>query len=72
VVLDLRGTKFIPLGGDRRIAVFGEVFNVLNNANFGGSYTGNGRSVLFRQPSGGFIPAMGYPRQLQLGARFLF
>jgi hypothetical protein len=28
--------------------------------------------VLFRQPSGGFIPAIGYPRQLQLGARFLF
>ncbi len=72
VVLDLRGTKFISLGGDRRIAVFGEVFNVLNNANFGGSYTGNGRSVLFGQPSGGFIPAIGYPRQLQLGARFLF
>ena len=72
VVLDLRGTKFIALGGDRRLAVFAEAFNLLNNVNFGGSYTGNGRSVLFREPSGGFIPGIGYPRQLQLGARFLF
>jgi len=72
VVLDLRGTKFFALGSDRRIAVFAEVFNAFNNVNFGGSYTGNGRSVLFREPSGGFIPGIGYPRQLQLGARFLF
>jgi len=72
VVLDLRATKFFDLGSDRRIATFVEVFNALNNVNFGGSYTGNGRSVLFRQPSGGFIPGIGYPRQLQLGARFLF
>ncbi len=68
----VRSSLFISLGGDRRIAVFAEVFNVFDNANFGGSYTGNGRSVLFRQPSGGFIPAIGYPRQLQLGARYLF
>lgn len=72
--LDLRATKFFALGGggDRKLAVFAEVFNALNNVNFGASYTGNGRSVLFRQPSGGFIPGIGYPRQLQLGARFLF
>jgi len=72
VVMDLRATKFFALGGERRVATFVEVFNVLNNVNFGGSYTGNGRSVVFRQPSGGFIPGIGYPRQLQLGARFLF
>ena len=71
VVLDLRATKFFPLGGERRIAMFAEVFNLLNTSNFGGSYTGNGRSVVFRQPSG-VIPGIGYPRQLQLGARFLF
>jgi hypothetical protein len=70
--MDLRATKFFALGGERRVATFVEVFNVLNNVNFGGSYTGNGRSVVFRQPSGGFIPGIGYPRQLQLGARFLF
>jgi hypothetical protein len=72
VVLDVRATKFFDLGSDRRIATFVELFNALNNVNFGGSYTGNGRSVLFRQPSGGFIPGIGYPRQVQLGARFLF
>jgi hypothetical protein len=72
VVLDVRATKFFDLGSERRIATFVEVFNALNNVNFGGSYTGNGRSVLFRQPSGGFIPGIGYPRQVQLGARFLF
>jgi len=72
VVLDLRSMKFFPLGGERRIAVFAEIFNVLDNVNFGGNYTGNGRSVLFGQPSGGFIPGIGYPRQVQLGARFLF
>jgi hypothetical protein len=73
VVLDVRATKFFDLGSsERRIATFVEVFNALNNVNFGGSYTGNARSVLFRQPSGGFIPGIGYPRQVQLGARLLF
>jgi hypothetical protein len=71
VVLDLRGTKFFPLGGERRIAVFAEVFNVLNTVNFGGNYSGNSRSVLFRQPTE-LMAGIGYPRQLQLGARFLF
>ena len=71
MVLDLRATKFIPLGGERRIAVFAEVFNVLNTVNFGGQYNGNGRSSAFQQPTG-FIPGIGYPRQVQLGARFLF
>jgi hypothetical protein len=72
VVLDLRGTKSFALGGERQIGVFAELYNVLNNANFGNSYTGNGRSVLFLQPSGGLIPGIGYPRTLQLGARFIF
>ena len=72
MALDLRATKFFPLGGERRIAVFAEIFNVLANVNLGGDFTGNARSALFRQPTGGVIPGIGYPRQLQLGARFLF
>ena len=72
VALDLRATKFFPLGGDRRIGVFAEIFNVLDNVNLGGDFVGNGRSALFGEPTGGFIPGIGYPRQLQLGARFLF
>ena len=71
VLFDLRSTKFIALGGERRIGIFVEVFNVFNTANFGGSYNGNSRSAAFRQPTG-FIPGIGYPRQVQLGARFLF
>jgi hypothetical protein len=70
-LLDLRTTKFIGLGGDRRVGLFAEVFNIFNTANFGGQYNGNGRSSAFRQPTG-FIPGIGYPRQAQLGARFLF
>jgi hypothetical protein len=71
LLLDLRSTKFFGLGGERRLGIFVEFFNLLNTANFGGSYEGNGRSVNFRQPTG-FIPGIGYPRQVQLGARFLF
>ena len=70
-MLDLRTTKFFNLGGERKVGVFAEVFNLLNTVNFGGSYTGNARSATFRQPTG-FIPGIGYPRQLQIGARFLF
>jgi hypothetical protein len=70
-VLDVRTTKFLTLSGERRIGVFAEVFNLFNSSNFGNSYTGNARSASFKQPTG-FIPGVGYPRQLQLGARFLF
>ena len=70
-VLDLRTTKFIDLGGARRVGVFAEFFNLLNTVNFGNSYTGNGRSATFRMPTG-YIAGIGYSRQVQLGARFLF
>lgn len=71
VVMDLRTTKFFDLGSQRRIGLFAEFFNLLNTANFGERYTGNGRSTSFRQPSG-FVAGIGYPRQAQLGLRFLF
>ena len=71
-VFDLRATKFVSLGStDRKVGLFAEFFNVFNTVNFGGSYTGNARSATFRQPTG-FIPGIGYPRQAQLGVRFLF
>jgi Carboxypeptidase regulatory-like domain len=70
-VLDVRTTKFFSLSGERKIGVFAEVFNLFNTLNFGNAYTGNARSASFRQPTG-FIPGIGYARQLQLGARFLF
>ena len=70
-VLDLRTTKFINLGGTRRLGVFAEFFNLLNTVNFGNSFNGNGRSATFRTPTG-YLAGIGYPRQAQLGARFLF
>ena len=70
-VLDLRTTKFITLGGDKRIGLFAEFFNLFNTANFGDRYQGNGRSATFQQPNN-FVPGIGYPRQAQLGARFIF
>ena len=71
VVLDLRTTKFIELGGARRIGLFAEFFNLFNTANFGERYQGNGRSATFQQPNN-FVAGIGYPRQAQIGARFLF
>jgi len=70
-LFDLRTTKYVGFGGDKRLGLFVEFFNVFNTDNFGSSYQGNGRSVEFRKPNG-YIPSIGYPRQVQLGARFLF
>jgi hypothetical protein len=65
-------TKFFTVGQEnRRLGVFAEFFNLFNTANFGQNYNGTGRSVLFRTPTG-YIPGSGYPRQVQLGARFDF
>ena len=70
-LLDLRVTKFVGLGGPRRLGLFVELFNIFNTANFGAEYSGNGRSSNFGEPQG-LIAGIGYPRQVQLGARFLF
>jgi hypothetical protein len=71
-VFDMRSTKFFNVGSaDRKIGVFVEFFNLFNTDNFGAQYTANGRSTTFRQPNG-YIPGIGYPRQVQLGARFQF
>jgi hypothetical protein len=70
-VFDLRTTKFVSFGGDRRLGLFVELFNVLNTVNHGNLYNGNARSTNFQKPTG-YIQGIGYPRQVQLGARFLF
>jgi hypothetical protein len=67
----MRTTKFFNFGGDRKLGLFVEFFNLFNTANFGSEYGGNSRSATFRQPTG-YIPGIGYPRQVQLGTRFLF
>jgi hypothetical protein len=70
-VFDMRSTKYVNLGAEKKIGIFVEAFNLFNTNNFGSSYTGNASSATFGQPTG-FIPSIGYPRQVQLGARFLF
>jgi hypothetical protein len=71
-LLDARVTKFFTVGQEnRKLGVFAEFFNLFNTANFGQSYNGNGRSTLFKQPTG-FLPGAGYPFQVQVGARFAF
>jgi len=70
-VVDARLTKFFNLAEGRRLGAFAEFFNLFNTANFGNSFTGNARSSAFRQPNG-FVSGIGYPRQMQLGLRFLF
>ena len=69
--VDLVLSKRFMFSGTRNFEFRAEIFNLFNTTNFGGSYTGNARSATFRQPTG-FIPGIGYPRQAQLGVRFLF
>jgi hypothetical protein len=70
VLLDKRPTKFFTLGATNgRIGVFAQSFNTTK---LGQSYQGNSRSSLFKQQPIGFIPGVGYPFQLQLGARLEF
>ena len=70
--LDVRASRFFALGGEsRRLAVFAEVYNVTNKANFGNIYNGNSRSSTFKQPNG-YLAGLPTSRQLQLGARFSF
>jgi hypothetical protein len=73
-LLDMRVTKFVNLGADRRrLGLFAEFFNIFNTVNFGEQYNGNARSVLFNQPVGFLAGGYGtYPFLVQLGARFEF
>jgi hypothetical protein len=86
--LDLRGTKFFNLGHDgvRKIGIFVEGYNLTNHVNFGSSYNGSCAAknvgtaaspqyqctnANFQLPDG-YLPGLGYTRQMQLGARFIF
>jgi carboxypeptidase family protein len=80
-VFDMRSTKWFTLSGDRRVGAFVEAFNIFNTTNLGAQYQGNARSYPagtlrspedFNLPDGRYIPGIGYPRQVQLGARFQF
>jgi hypothetical protein len=66
VATDLSMSKFIPLGGQVRLQLRAEMFNVFNNVNFGNP---NGT---FGSANFGRISSVGSMRQIQLGARLLF
>jgi len=70
--MDLRVTKDIKLGATAKVQLIGEVYNVLNHANYGGyvtqlSATSAATTARFGQPSSAQIP-----RQGQLAFRFAF
>jgi hypothetical protein len=67
VSTDLSMSKMIPLGGQARLQLRAEMFNVFNNVNFGNP---NGT---FGSANFGRISSMnGSMRQIQLGVRLLF
>jgi hypothetical protein len=70
--MDLRVTKDIKLGATAKVQLIGEIYNVLNHANYGGyvtqlSATSAATTARFGQPSSAQIP-----RQGQLAFRFAF
>jgi hypothetical protein len=68
--MDLRVSYRIKMGTDfRRLDVFAEVFNLLDRANFTNP-SGDRRLPTFLVLNG--LVAGGFPRQLQIGARFGF
>jgi Carboxypeptidase regulatory-like domain/TonB dependent receptor/TonB-dependent Receptor Plug Domain len=69
VQLDMRIGYLLRFGANRTMSVFGEIFNVTNEANFNNP-TGDRRSGTFLVPTG--LLGGGSPRQLQLGARLGF
>jgi hypothetical protein len=64
--MDLRTSRSFRMGGERRLEVLFEMFNLTNTKNFGG-YDGNMRSSFFGQPRFALPPFQG-----QLGVRFDF
>jgi hypothetical protein len=70
--MDLRITKDIKLGATAKVQLIGEVYNLLNHANYAGyvtqlSATSAATTARFGQPSSALIS-----RQAQLAFRFAF
>jgi hypothetical protein len=64
--VDLRLAKSVPVGGDRRISVSAEAFNIFNWDNYSG-FVGRANDSKYGQKSGAYAP-----RQGQLGLRYEF
>lgn len=68
VTVDVRGTKIVRLGGERRLELFFEAYNLTNHVNFE-PFTVNGSII-----SGAFLLRRSArdARQIQWGARYAF
>jgi hypothetical protein len=66
VSTDLSFMKNIPAGGNRRLQIRVEMFNVFNNVNYGNPNASFGSTAFGR------ITSAGNMRQIQLGGKFLF
>jgi Carboxypeptidase regulatory-like domain len=73
-----RVTKNIAMGNEKNVALFAELYNIFNHANFGNQYFGNAFSPATYGKPAGFIGGVGaistLPNsfQVQFGARFSF
>ena len=67
--VDVRLGLQVPARRQRRLEVFGEVFNLTNRANFDAPER---RPALHRLPDADALRAGAVPRTAQLGARFVF
>jgi Carboxypeptidase regulatory-like domain len=71
-LLDIGVTKYLTFGSsERKVALTAQFFNVGNATNFGDEYNGNALGADFEKPNG-YYPGIGYPFEVQLGARFTF
>jgi hypothetical protein len=73
-----RVTKHIAMGGERKISLFAEFYNMLNRANFGNSYGGLAFApATYNKPTGylggiGSTTTIPISFQVQFGARYSF
>jgi Carboxypeptidase regulatory-like domain/TonB dependent receptor len=76
--LNMRVTKNLPIGGERKVSLFAEFYNMTNRANFGNQFFGNAFApATYGQPSGylggvGAVSTLPNSFQVQFGGRFSF
>jgi hypothetical protein len=73
-----RVTKNIAIGGNKKVSLFGELYNLLDRANFGNVYGGNAFApATYNQPTGyvggpGAVSTIPNSFQVQFGGRYSF
>jgi hypothetical protein len=76
--LNMRVTKNLPIGGERKVSLFAEFYNMTNRANFGNVFFGNAFApATYGLPAGylggvGAVSTLPNSFQVQFGGRFSF